>query len=80
MGLVEQIRSEIKTDKKENARYWDEIDNTIEKALKKIKGMSFTPTVDTDFYGDGILPELREKIIAYFKDKGGDYPYVNEDM
>lgn len=72
-----------KTDKKENARYWDKIDSTIEQLIINIANFSDTKiekdTVD-DIICEGIVADVREIIIARFTEKGGYFPFVNEDM
>lgn len=72
-----------KTNKKANARYWDGIDATIEEMIVGIANFSDTKLEEEifdDLVGDGIVADVREVVINYLKDKGGEFPYVNENM
>lgn len=72
-----------KTDKKANARYWDEIDATIEGMVCDVANFSDTKFEDgilDDMISDGIIADVREMVINYLKEKGGNFPYVNENM
>lgn len=74
--------NEHKTDKKANARYWDKIDTIIENAVYEIADLSdvsLERKLD-DIGGDGIVSDVRELVIGYLKDKGGIFPYVDENM
>ena len=72
-----------KTDKKANARYWDEIDATIERMVCDVADFSDTKFEDgvlDDMISDGIVADIREMVINYLKEKGGNFPYVDENM
>ena len=69
----------LQTDKKLNAAYWDVIDNIIEEAIMDIADMS-VQEIHPDLYGDGILPNIREILIKYLKEAGGEFPYVDENL
>ncbi len=72
----------IKTDKKTNAAYWDVIDDTIETCIMDLIPLSATEidTDNLDLYGDGIIGEIRDRLIEYLTEKGGDFPFINENM
>lgn len=72
----------IKTDKKTNAAYWDVIDNTIETCIMDLIPLSAAEidTDDLDLYSDGIIGEIRDRLIEYLTEKGGEFPFVNENM
>lgn len=72
-----------KTDKKANARCWDAIDATVEKMVRTIAGFSdvkFKEGTLDDLNGDGIVADVREIVISYLTEKGGEFPFVDEDM
>ena len=72
-----------KTDKKANARYWDLIDAVVEEMVldvAKFSDIELDEDVLEDVVGDGIVADVRELVIAYLKDKGGEFPFVDEDM
>ena len=72
-----------KTDKKANARYWDEIDATIESMIHEVAEFSDVKLNEEtleDMIGDGIVADVREMVINYLTEKGGNFPFVNEDM
>jgi hypothetical protein len=72
-----------KTDKKRNAAYWDEIDATIERMVCDVADFSDTKFEDDvldDMISDGIVADVREIVINYLIEKGGNFPYVDEDM
>ena len=73
-------RNEIRTDKKANAAYWDRIDGAIEHMLGKVADLSVKTVFWSDYYGDGIIPAIRELVVKYFEENGGEYPFVNENM
>ena len=72
-----------KTDKKANARYWDGIDGTIEAMICAVADFSDNDlNGDTleDMISDGIVADVRELVINYLTEKGGNFPFVNENM
>lgn len=79
--LTEQYKQNpnFQTDKKLNAAYWDVIDNIIEEAIMDIADMS-VQEIHPDLYGDGIVPNIREILIKYLKEAGGEFPYVDENL
>ena len=73
---------DFRTDKKANARYWDEIDATIERMLCEVADFS-DEKLDKDsldMISDGIVADVREMVINYLTEKGGSFPFVNGDM
>ena len=71
------------TDKKANARYWDEIDATIEQMICDVADFSdakYEDEVLDDMIGDGIVADVREIVINYLTEKGGIFPFVDENM
>ena len=73
---------DFRTDKKANARYWDEIDATIERMVCEVADFS-DEKLDKDsldMISDGIVADVREMVINYLKEKGGNFPFVNENM
>lgn len=74
----------IKTDKKTNAAYWDAIDDTIETCIKDLTPFSAVNITsdndEIDLYSDGIIGEVRDRIIEYLTEKGCVFPFVNENM
>lgn len=73
---------DFRTDKKANARYWDEIDATIERMLYEVADFS-DEKLDKDsldMISDGIVADVREMAINYLTEKGGSFPFVNGDM
>ena len=74
---------DFRTDKKANARYWDEIDATIERMLCEVADFS-DEKLDKDsldMISDGIIADVREMVINYLTEKGGgSFPFVNGDM
>ena len=72
-----------KTDKKRNAAYWDEIDAIIERMVRDVADFSdtyFEGDVLGDMISDGIVADVREMVINYLTEKGGYFPYVDENM
>ena len=72
-----------KTDKKANARYWDEIDGIFERMVYDVAEFSdvkFEEDALDDIISDGIVADVREMVINYLKEKGGSFPYINENM
>ena len=73
-----------KTDKKANARYWDNIDGIIENMIHEIASYSDVEMakdiIESTLYDDGLVPDVKEIVIKYLTEKGGVFPYVNEDM
>ena len=72
-----------RTDKKANSRYWDEIDALIEKMVMETAEFSDTKINSEeldDIVSDGIVADVREMVINYLKEKGGEFPYVDENM
>ena len=73
-----------KTDKKANARYWDNIDGIIENMIHEIASYSDVEMVkdiiESTLYDDGLVPDVREIVIKCLTEKGVVFPYVNEDM
>ena len=72
-----------KTDKKSNARYWDEIDGIFERMVYDVAEFSdveFEEDALDDIISDGIVADVREMVINYLKEKGGSFPYINENM
>lgn len=69
-----------KTNKKANARYWDAIDAVIEGAITEVADFSDNEVDIDDLIGDGIVADVREMVINYLKEKGGNFPFVNENM
>lgn len=77
------MEKNFKNDKKRNAAYWDEIDAVIEQAISEISEFSDEALAEDaleDVIGDGIIADVRELIINYLAEKGGKFPFVNEDM
>lgn len=76
------VMQKIKTDKKTNATYWDAIDDTIETCIMDLIPLSAIKidTDDLDLYSDGIIGEIRDRIIEYLTEQGGEFPFVNENM
>ena len=85
----------VRTDKKANAAYWDAIDDDVFNCITAIAALSlsenrliFDENEDDndenatfcDLYGDGIIGEIRDRIIEYLTEQGGDFPFVNENM
>lgn len=73
---------DFRTDKKANARYWDEIDATIERMVCEVADFS-DEKLDKDsldMISDGIVADVREMVINYLTEKGGSFPFVNGDM
>lgn len=77
-------------DKKRNAEYWDEIDNSIAEMIKKIADNhsknpinSFPDPVfsyadlEEAMYGDGILPRIRDILTDFLEEFGALFPYVD---
>ena len=72
-----------RTDKKANARYWDAIDAAVEKMIREVAEFSDDKINEErleDLIGDGIVADAREVVIAYLKEKGGTFPFVDENM
>ena len=72
-----------KTDKKANARYWDGIDAMVEQMVRDVAAFSDRKVEEDaldDLISDGIVADVREVVIAYLEEKGGEFPFVNEDM
>lgn len=75
--------SDHRTDKKRNARYWDAIDATIESMVYEVAEFSdaeYEEEALSDIISDGIVADVRELVINYLTEKGGDFPFVNENM
>ena len=73
----------IRTDKKRNARYWDGIDAIIETMVYDVAKASVVELEEDaleDIISDGIVADVREMVIDYLKEKGGEFPFVNENM
>lgn len=77
------MKKNYKNNKKRNAAYWDEIDAVIEQTISEISEFSDEELEEDaleDVIGDGIIADVRELIINYLAEKGGKFPFVNEDM
>lgn len=72
----------IFSDKKENARYWDDIEAIIAEAIEKVAGKSSVPISKgkLEEYLTDITSETREVIIKNLEDIGGYFPCVDEEM
>lgn len=70
--------------KKANAMYWDNIDGIIENMIHEIASYSDVEMakdiVESTLYDDSLVPNVREIVIKCLTEKGGIFPYVNEDM
>lgn len=77
--MVTNVR--VKTDKKANARYWDNLDHMAEKFVKKIAKNSI---VKTELEEDDIISIAKEVLTLVtnkITEQGkGDYPYLDESM
>lgn len=73
-----------KTDKKANARYWDDIDRIIENMIHEVASYSDVEMtediIESTLYDDGLVPDVREIVIKCLTEKGGVFPYVDENM
>lgn len=71
-----------KNNKKANVRYWDGIDSIIEHMINDIAEFSDNNINDEldDIISDGIVADVREIVINYLKEKGGIFPFVDENM
>lgn len=72
----------IFSDKKENARYWDDIEEIIAEAIQKVADKSSMPInkEKLEEYVTDITSETREIIIENLEAIGGDFPFVDEEM
>lgn len=73
---------DIFSDKKENARYWDDIEAIIAEAIEKVANKSSVPISKEKLeeYVTDITSETREIIIKNLEDIGGYFPFVDEEM
>ena len=78
------MQNDIRTDKKLNVNYWDEIDDICRDCISAVMKKSFSPIDDEvlsceAFY---LIAEVRELIITELtknKDIKGDFPFVDEN-
>ena len=72
----------IFSDKKENAQYWNDIEEIIAEAIQKVADKSSAPINKEKFeeYVTDIISETREIIIKNLKSIGGNFPFVDEEM
>jgi hypothetical protein len=72
----------IFSDKKENARYWDDIEEIIAEAIQKVADKSSIPInkEKLEEYVTDITSETREIIIENLEAIGGYFPCVDEEM
>lgn len=85
LGIVIATGSkELRTDKKANMAYWDEIDEIVNKhitaCIKELKNWSVTDIeIGEDIISD-ISKNMEEKLISNLEHWGGaDFPYVDEE-
>ncbi len=73
---------DIFSDKKENARYWDDIEAIIAEAIEKVAGKSsvLINKEKLEEYLTDITSETREIIIKNLEDIGGYFPVIDEEM
>lgn len=81
-GYEEDENYKIARDKKENAKYWDEIDNLAEEYVKKVAGFSVLAKMDEalDKYLTDVAKIVSATTVKELKSIGGVFPYVDENI
>lgn len=67
-------------EKKQNMKYWDQIDNTVEDMLTKVLGFSSNDVKAKDIEDlTGVVACIRDYVVKILKENGAEFPYVDEN-
>lgn len=69
----------FKNDKKLNMRYWDDIDNIVEKFVCELLSQSETNVENLELYKAEITAETRDFTVKLLEKYGANFPFVKED-